>query len=81
MEKRPVDLMRFRNLLQAAISEQNIHLGFEGPGKEPVNIMVAVVGKNKSAMLHIFFEMIGFPGIELHQFVSTSELSRLTGMR
>ena len=43
---------------------------FEGPSKKSVDVMVAVVSKDESAVADIFMKVCAFEGIELHEFVT-----------
>lgn len=46
------------------------HLCFEGPRKQAVDIMVAIVGKDEAAVADIFIKIGALEGIELHKFVA-----------
>ncbi len=43
---------------------------FEGPGKKPVDVVVAVVGKDESPVADVFIKIGAFEGIKLYEFVT-----------
>ena len=50
---------------------------FEGPGKESIDVVVAVVGKDESPVADIFMKVGAFQGIELHEFVPADITKRV----
>lgn len=43
---------------------------FEGAGKKSVDVVIAVVGKDKSSVADIFMKVGAFEGIELYELVT-----------
>lgn len=70
MKKAVVDRVVVRDLFEGIGSEDRGHLVFEGAGKETVDIVVAVVGEDKTAVVDITTEIISFPGVELNELVT-----------
>ena len=56
--------------LQGVGSKKRMHLRFETAGKEAVDVVVAIVGKDKSPVVYIVAEMLSLLGIELYQLVT-----------
>jgi len=47
-----------------------MHLRFEAAGKKAVDVVIAIVRKDKSPVLYISAEMLPLLGIELYQLVT-----------
>src|SRR5689334_3717130 len=68
--------MIVRDLFQRVGTEQPFHLRLEGLGKEPVDVVVAVVDKYKSSVAHIAFEILSFLRRELNKLVAAEVTKR-----
>jgi len=53
--------------LQGIGPKERMHLRLEAAGKEAVDVVIAVVGKDKSSILYISAEMFSFLDIELYR--------------
>ena len=71
VEEGVVDGVVIGDLFEGFGAEEGGHLGFEGLCEESVDIVVAVVGEDEAAVLHVVVEVGAFAGIELDKFVST----------
>ena len=58
LEKARIDRMSIGNLLQRFRTERAGHFLLEGFGKQPVDIVVAVVGEYEPAVLYVPFELV-----------------------
>ena len=58
------------DLFKGFWAKEGGHLSFEGLCEESVDIVVAVVGEDEAAVLHVVVEVGAFAGIELDEFVS-----------
>ena|SRR5438445_7258940 len=56
--------------LQGIGPEKGMHLRLETAGKEAVDVVIAVVRKDKPPILYISTEMLPLLGIELYQLVT-----------
>jgi hypothetical protein len=63
--------------LQRSRAKERMHLRFEAAGKEAVDVVIAVVGKDKPSVLYISMEMFSFLCIELHQLVTADVTERV----
>ena len=70
MEKAVVDRVVIGDLFQRAGAEDGGHLILERSREEPVDIVIAVVGENETAVLDVTTEIISLLWIELDEFVA-----------
>src|ERR1700761_8771687 len=61
--------MVIRDLLQSIRPKERTHLRLKRFGKKPIYVMIAVIGKNKSAIFYVFFKIGALHGIKLYQLV------------
>ena len=50
---------------------------FEGAGKKPIDIVIAIVGEDKSPVADIFMKVGAFEGIELYELVPADIAKRV----
>ena len=62
--------MRCRNFFECARTENFFHFGLKGFGKKSVNIVIAIIYKNKSAVPDVFFKILSLVSRELNEFVT-----------
>jgi hypothetical protein len=53
-------------------------LGFERLGKQAIDIVVAIVGEDESAMANVFFQVLALFAGKLHEFMSAQVTKRAT---
>lgn len=63
--------------LQGVRPKEGMHLRFETAGKKAVDVVIAVVRKDKSPVLYISMEMLSLLGIELYQLVTADVTERV----
>ena len=72
-----IDLMVIGYFLQGGGAEKRLHLGFERPGEEAIDVVIAVVGKDEASVEDVLVEMGAFPGVELHQLMTADIAERV----
>ena len=76
LEKGGVNGMVVRDFLQRLRSERLINFLLERLGKQPVDVVIAVVHEHEPAVLHVAFELIALVLRKLHQLVPAEVAER-----
>ncbi|MDB5242415.1 MAG: hypothetical protein JWP57_3040 [Spirosoma sp.] len=70
-EKAGVEGMVIGNLLQNLWTKRSGHLLLEGFGKQPVDVMIAIIHEHEPTMLHVTLELFALVLRKFNQFMTT----------